>query len=962
MVAANAKRKKAADMADSPPKRVTRARAAKGRDDSAPAEVKITKITTASTKAAAAKKKPAASAKSEASAKASKRKTKTTGREVAEAREPAEEPIPSVAPDTKQTRAKGRQQAAKIAEKPGIQAVEAPKTRSHPVAVKSTENARPDPPKTRGRPKKEYDEAPEVPPTKEHDVSKAAKKTTRVQVAASAKPSVTAKTSMQRAPAPRKKVTFEEDKDKENIPLEMPGLEKPGLKPTGLKAKPVRKPVVARAITRSRAATPATVNKVETSEKNQVMPLSPKKVNQVARSDTISEDELAGEKTPTRALSNSPAKRFSSPIKDLGAIPYPDFSPHRLILSPTKQMSSSILLSPARRPPPSPFKDALKYSPKKPSDGESFMQPATTSSRTPLKTSLMQESPKRGLIVNSAMKPVMSSSQASFKASLLQSPARRRVASPMKSAPNHSPSKSSRASPDSDIAASPRKVSPIKSLTMWPQEFASSPLRNVKSPEHGFRVHTITESERKASETDEQFEQIATSPETESMTAEVQTKHDIPEEQAKLIDSMSPEGYTSTMDTDVDRNETTRDISPTMAVAPAFSIDSTALRRTTILSDLSEDELASPQKIYGKTPVKDFGGSGQNIGTPASDGEVVPAPNSNISFTPLADQLSSWNTSSPYPQDQTRRARGLFSLGGEVINPILEQTDSTMVNSSQAKSSFFDDEMAMHNDHDGSTIMEADENREQDLAALRVSLDSQASEEYGDENAVPDEAEMIRAEQDQNQTVTCTPAKVFTPARMIQRPQETHTVCKVPLRPSAEESPLKVPRQRSRSFGGPLAPVIAPRFTNIKEVVALQPATSVLTVTIAPQTPSSGMRLDAEIPGRTVRKGIMPDVLKGAVVHVDVHTTEGADASGIFVDLLTQMGARCLKQWNWNPHTSSGGSLISNASPQGPSPDPLGDKIGITHVVYKDGGKRTLEKVRDSKGAVHCVGVGWVLE
>ena len=39
-----------------------------------------------------------------------------------------------------------------------------------------------------------------------------------------------------------------------------------------------------------------------------------------------------------------------------------------------------------------------------------------------------------------------------------------------------------------------------------------------------------------------------------------------------------------------------------------------------------------------------------------------------------------------------------------------------------------------------------------------------------------------------------------------------------------------------------------------------------------------------------------------------------------------------------------------------------GSKIGITHVVYKDGGKRTLEKVRDTEGVVKCVGVGWVLE
>jgi hypothetical protein len=90
-------------------------------------------------------------------------------------------------------------------------------------------------------------------------------------------------------------------------------------------------------------------------------------------------------------------------------------------------------------------------------------------------------------------------------------------------------------------------------------------------------------------------------------------------------------------------------------------------------------------------------------------------------------------------------------------------------------------------------------------------------------------------------------------------------------------------------------------------------------------------------------------LLRGAVVFVDVHTTEGADASGIFVELLNQMGAKCVKTWHWNPS----GSLNSDSS---------SSKVGITHVVFKDGGKRTMEKVRETGGIVHCVGVSWVLE
>ena len=102
---------------------------------------------------------------------------------------------------------------------------------------------------------------------------------------------------------------------------------------------------------------------------------------------------------------------------------------------------------------------------------------------------------------------------------------------------------------------------------------------------------------------------------------------------------------------------------------------------------------------------------------------------------------------------------------------------------------------------------------------------------------------------------------------------------------------------------------------------------------------------------KTPRRNISADeqVLRGAVAFVDVHTTEGEDASGIFVELLSQMGAKCVKIWTWNPRASH-------------SPDSGNSKVGITHVVFKDGGIRTLEKVRQAGDLVKCVGVGWVLE
>lgn len=88
-------------------------------------------------------------------------------------------------------------------------------------------------------------------------------------------------------------------------------------------------------------------------------------------------------------------------------------------------------------------------------------------------------------------------------------------------------------------------------------------------------------------------------------------------------------------------------------------------------------------------------------------------------------------------------------------------------------------------------------------------------------------------------------------------------------------------------------------------------------------------------------------VLAGAVVFVDVYTSEGADASAAFVEALRGLGAKVIKTWNWNPNFTGG-------SGEGER------KIGITHVVFKDGSPRTLKKLKDTNGVVLCVGVGWV--
>ena len=571
---------------------------------------------------------------------------------------------------------------------------------------------------------------------------------------------------------------------------------------------------------------------------------------------------------------------------------------------------------------------------------------------------------------------VLGPPNSSFKASLLQSPARRPTASAMKSTGLGSPVKSGVKAPAFYTSG---QNSPSKALRLSPMKVISSPLQAARSPEQTLEVQVLTDEKCDAGTEEDDSPHFHHESPTLDAAAEAEPQLQTPA--AAVEDTVS---FDDTIMIDQSEPVNCSDetvVSPKLAQTPAvfkgpaFSLDSAALRRVSIESG-SEDELASPDKGYGVTPLRRLGVSAQDFGTPVvihgQDSDIF---EDQLAFTPLADQMSSWAASSPDKQKATnrpRQTRGMFSLGGANMVVAPAQTIDDIPMGSPAKASFFEDEMVMRDgegDIEDASIAQMDVDNEQNIAALQVSQESQASEEYGDENALPSDAEILRAEQDH--TLTCTPAKVFTPAKTSsQQPREIHTVSKVPLRASAEGSPLILSRQRSRSFGGPLSVVSEPHHESAKqseinddaqnENLALnQPATPMLTATTVPETPGSAMRLDAETPGRTARKGAVSDVLQGAVVFVDVHTSEGADASGIFVDLLTQMGARCVKQWSWNPRASMSSSLTGD-TPHPASPDT--PKVGITHVVYKDGGKRTLEKVRSSNGVVLCVGVGWVLE
>jgi len=232
-------------------------------------------------------------------------------------------------------------------------------------------------------------------------------------------------------------------------------------------------------------------------------------------------------------------------------------------------------------------------------------------------------------------------------------------------------------------------------------------------------------------------------------------------------------------------------------------------------------------------------------------------------------------------------------------------------------------------------------------AAPELAL-SEASQEYGDEN---------ENERHIDPEILALPhpttPKYATPNRILGE-RVFHTVSKIPLKAAADDTPMR-PITVKRSASISRLPVQRPSHTLSRSNTVISysppkktsPTQEVEDMKDVPTTPSkSDVELWSTIatPARTPRRDLNTALLKGAVAFVDVHTSEGADASSIFTELLTQMGARCVKSWNWNGNSEDG------------------SKIGITHVIFKDGGKRTLEKSRATGGVVSCVGVGWVLE
>ena len=996
----SAKRKKTADMHDSPPKRLTRSRAKA--TDNVTQNAKTTRVLTAAAKAASVGKD------SITNGKVTKRKTRSDDEkdqpvhDVEVAEQPSAEPIKSQGRPSKP-----------VQELRGLSVATDATVRSKSRQCKATvasEGAKLEGSKPRGRPRKAADTAPsnEAHTHTENEKPQPAKKISRARATTVTTKPVTS--TISKTTGAKKRVTFKDqlEKDKENFPIGSDSKTK-SLEFTGLRAKPIRKPAAAKGSTRAKKASKEeTVNNDQNVEKEAGHPLSPKKVKQVAKTSSVSsDDELSGEKTPMKALSKSPTKPPLSVIRDSGrAVSKINFSPAVMPTSPTRPMSSSILGSPARRPPPSPFKDALKDTPKRINLGEPLVQPALTSSQSP------------------------------FKASLLQTPARRPAGPPMKSAFLGSPGKSGMAAPMVDTATASKQINVYKVPELSSQNVIRCPLRGVTSPTKSVKVHKITTLEQQTpmstkkpsftvpgrdglgskdqerpllvSELQETPKTLAvpleSSPSSPSETAEPA------QDDSKKRDSID---FTSNLVNSVgSTRSTTPPGPPPSSAAKAFSLASPILRCTFEDSD-SEDEMVSVRHqtaddtIFHSDPgalVVDFatpepliptavGGTPKGThgnGSICNDKTISSAARAGslrraeaVSMTPLAMQLSSWLAASPEkktPGSRRERGRGIFSSAGQVDLGKPEQAVDDIGVESPVKSTFFDDEIAIL-DREAVSIVEEEQHEavEDDRMSFQASQESLASEEYGDENAVPIEPESINLHQGGSDlTLTCTPAKVFS-----QQPREIHTVSKVPLRPAAEDSPVKIQRKRSKSLADSALSIGSCRRPDIgrnSTVISSSHDTSASDAELLREPPVGkfGALNELEfdllqtptaarmsIPGsiRSARQGVESKVLKGAVVYVDVHTTEGADASGLFVELLTQMGARCVKQWLWNPRASVTShddiSIPQGESPEGPLP--VG-KVGITHVVFKDGGKRTLEKIRESKGVVLCIGVGWVLE
>ncbi|CAI4218758.1 unnamed protein product [Parascedosporium putredinis] len=919
------------------PKRMTRSRAAKVTEPTTTTTTRTTKIVTAAAKAKAA----ASTATSTTKSASAKRKTR------ADDNDHDDDPEASAAPQRQRAPAAdpGRPPTRPCHKDPGEKGPE-------PAEAAAEEPAKP----KRGRPKKIVAEEQAVESKSEPA------KTTRSRAGSTATKATTKKT-----------VTFQEP-EKENIDPGTSAKPKADTKPAaGLRGRPVRKT----STTTTVATNPASATAARATRSVRVakpvpkagekLPLSPRKITQlVAPLDYPSEDELAGpiEKTPLRKNPVRPppsSALVKSKKLELAA------EEHTLAINNVSTASDEseptltmALVSPAKRPPPSPFKDSMK-SPAKRSEAlqlasSSSAQPGGKSTgATPFKASLLQSPAKRP--PPSALKAMSSSTLArseshgastpSFKSSLLQSPAKRGPMSAMKlpsakrdglsrtpatrptilSTPGHIPSNAKPSDllmDDDESDMSPQGVQ--RNLFAQPPPSLKFPGRLSAVLPRDANPGLDTEMATLDEMTEDDISLIA-SPAAKPSVAESGLEAEPISDDAYDSDGIGARSRAREYAIEPHRNYHAPNSPPKSLYG--FSLRHKDLDPFQGLDDESEDELTSSiqRKKPSRSPVR-------QINTPAAGSRRKSlAPSINpIGFTPLAAKFNAWSTTSPSKSASSSSSRA-----------------------SMEKPTFFDDEMCVRDDEDVEAVIEAAIDAEiaaliepvfedvpitdEDMALVAEAQEmslmepqqiedildgqyqddslSEDSQDYGDENQVPIDPALLEA---QREMTTVIPPQ--TPARVTAR--EFSTVSKVPLKPADDSTPAAIKKRRHSVSRLPVQ-----RPTGVKR------SASVISYTPTKKDQvGAGMNSlldDADIwstlgtPPRSPHKHLDAALLRGAVVY-----------------LLTQMGARCVKTWNWNPNESS--------------------RIGITHVVYKDGSKRTLERVRDSNGVVQCVGVTWVLD
>ncbi|RFU72438.1 breast cancer suppressor brct [Trichoderma arundinaceum] len=1015
----------------SPPKRLTRARAAK--DPEPAATSKPTKIVTAAAKARASVPSTlTASTKSTAA----KRKTRSDDADEEE-RQASLAKRPRGRPPKKPAEEEGKGAAmavttttASAVSEPGRAGRPRATVRKGITDITKEESTAPKP--GRGRPRKV-----EPKPEEGENQPEPAKKTARGRPATVMK-SASSTTTTANKPPIKKVVKFREP-DKENVePAAAP--KEPAT--AGMRGRPARRGGAAAART-ARPVTKAT--KPQAGDKK---PLSPKKITQLTLSQYDSEDELALEKVSTKPLAKGPIK---PPSKKSENIPFEIEHEATTVAVNTAmfdlpEVTTTFLASPARRPT-SPPRDTLKSPAKRiavPLPGSALKLSNEPVAQTPFKGStLLQSAAKRP---QSPIKPFIFSAQkeqpseSTTKLSMLQSPAKRAMPGFKSLLDSRQPDLPTL---DESPAATPTRAAKSSKKLMMEEEVhedtEDDPFAGpIENPQFSMRVPIAppqdADSNRLEAETEEEeaeAEAEAEAEEAEAETEEDEAEAEVEEEVQEVVETEAeivaevefedteedePPQVTEIPETLANEEEANEVVEESIIVATEEqeSEDEEApvedeeddSEDTMVLDELvaEEEPTESPPKAETPAhnplyqlrqkdldPCHDLSSASDSeddtlpferiTGTPSISGEKTPrtrasrsplkqSRRSTLGFTALSDQLGSWSAASPVksahsfvvetepvsaeedesPEDgieplhRDTPMKNAFSSNEALVENVEEQTEDV-------EAMITDEDVALAQEANEMSLMDPMES--EDGSSARHSFDdslSDASQEYGDENQVPVDG---AAPSSQPQAPPVTP---------VGRPmtRSFNTTTKVPLKPADDStpSPLKkksfsasraAPKRPSQPRRG--APVVSyspdkPRRRSLRNVstISEEPEQSA-----EPSTPAAKMDMWTSIgtPARTPRKDLNPILLRGAIVFVDVHTSEGADASGIFVELLTQMGARCPQKWNWNPSNAN-----NNES----------TKVGITHVVFKDGSKRTLEKVREANGVVQCVGVSWVLD